>query len=315
MLEEISRVHVEDTVKELLAPGRGDALHHRLNEFTALHKFVVDTLVRRTCVDPILRDKVNHLFVDITPDAVRGKTMTFTMTSGKLVNVSSLKFSNSRNITVPTTLGVILLMKHLNDPFIYWLMGNFSGGALAPPEAAPGTLSKTSKQSIIVSPDASVVGAQHPPASGKRPKLFSSSEDASVSGSRGGPHARTGAVPNSQGVSGPPVPQNSAARSSISETVLQWRACFLSANGAVVAHAHVHPEFVHFHSRRAPPTVVTVFLREVPVRRSDTPYPLGQDEHLCLEKGNPSSSPVPLSSINHSYRLAWRVCDIGYVES
>eukprot|EP00170_Pyropia_yezoensis_P007402 contig_30332_g7425 len=196
---DIPRALVEDTVKELTVSGRGDSLRQRLNEFTALYKYVLDTLVKRQCADPVKREKVNHPYIGITPEAVRGKKVSFTMASGKRWTVTSPTFFNSRNMKIPTTLAVILLMKHTGDPFVHWLIGLFCGGAMAPADVA--------------APAQATAG------------------------------------------------KNKTAR--------------VSDGGRLAT------------------------------------YPFGQHEHLCLEKGNPSTSPVLLGTIDQSYRLAWPVADVG----
>ncbi|KAK1860912.1 hypothetical protein I4F81_003498 [Pyropia yezoensis] len=154
---DIPRALVEDTVKELTVSGRGDSLRQRLNEFTALYKYVLDTLVKRQCADPVKREKVNHPYIGITPEAVRGKKVSFTMASGKRWTVTSPTFFNSRNMKIPTTLAVILLMKHTGDPFVHWLIGLFCGGAMAPADvAAPAQATAGKNKTARVPLDAQV---------------------------------------------------------------------------------------------------------------------------------------------------------------
>lgn len=97
------------------------------------------------------------------------------------------------------------------------------------------------------------------------------------------------------------------------DTLARLNARQLLINGEVVATAEVHPEFDLFHSQPAPSSVLTVFLRDVAVSAGASVYPFGQDEKLCLEKGNPSPVPVLLTAIGQSYRLAWPIADIRYV--
>lgn len=79
----------------------------------------------------------------------------------------------------------------------------------------------------------------------------------------------------------------------------------------VVAEADVHPEFADFHSSPLSSTLVAVFLKRLADGCADVPYPFGEDPALCLEKGNPSIVPVPLSSIGFSYKIAWPIDAIG----
>lgn len=109
---------------------------------------MLDTLVKRACVKPSRRDKINHPYLDMRPDAVRGKRLIFTMASGKRSTVTSPTFSNSRNMTIPTTLGVIIIMKHINDPFVHWPLGVYYGGAMAPAEVMLSSQGATGKAKI-----------------------------------------------------------------------------------------------------------------------------------------------------------------------
>lgn len=78
--------------------------------------------------------------------------------------------------------------------------------------------------------------------------------------------------------------------------------------------ARVPPEMTLFHSKHVSASIVTMFLQDVAADCGNFIYPFGQHEDLCLEKGNPSSSPVSLREIDKSYRLAWPVASIGYAE-
>lgn len=292
MVLEIPRSVVEDTVKELTVPGRDDSLRLRLLEFQALYKFIVDTLVRRACPDALAREKINHPFIDVTPDAVRGKTVVFTMTSGKRMSLNSPTFMNTRAMTTGNTLAVILLMKHLGDPFFLWVLAMFAGGAMAPPDVL-GTMqggAGRGKKQRGGSADGVRRSASPRPGTDKRPRLAHLSGE----GSSTAPAKET--------------PTNSSA-----DAAERLKAGLLLIDGEVVASAELHPEFDVFHSRPAPSSVLTVFLRDVAVNAGAAVYPFGQDEHLCLEKGSPSSSPVLLSAIGRSYRLAWPIADVRYV--
>lgn len=307
---------VEATISELLIRGHGDALRERLNEITMLYKFVIDTLVRRSCEDPILRAKVNHPYIDETPDAVRGKTVSCTMTSGKRVSVKSPTFSNSRNTTTTTTLAVALLMKQMGDTFTQlWLIGVFCGAAIAPPDVgapAPGSIGKSRnlKGNLL---KAGVAGGDE---KNKRPRLTPQPGQEAppriVENTHTDDGGRGAATTPPRGGSAADARTGPVSRDS-TDVAHRLTARFLLCDGKVVAPAELHPEFALFHSRPTPAAVMTVFLREVAAENPDAVYPYGQDEHLCLGKGNPSATPVLLSSIDNSYRLAWLVMDIGYV--
>lgn len=115
----IADLTVQETIKQLSVPTRDDSLRNRLVEFTSLYKYVIDHLVKRSCVDPEMRDTVNHPYVDVTPDAVRGKKVNFLFTKSKRVSVLSPTFRNSRATKVTSSLAVVLLMKHRGDPFFF----------------------------------------------------------------------------------------------------------------------------------------------------------------------------------------------------
>jgi len=106
-------------------------------------------------------------------------------------------------------------------------------------------------------------------------------------------------------------PQSDAATALVDRV----RAVNLLLDGQQVATAHLHPNFTLFHGVDAPPTVVAVFINEVDPGSKEAIYPFGQDNRLCLEKGNPSPTPVLLHSIPTGYRLAWPVASVGYVTS
>jgi len=89
----------------------------------------------------------------------------------------------------------------------------------------------------------------------------------------------------------------------------------LLIDGQRVASAQLHPEFALFHSTEAPPTVVTAFMTCILSGNENAIYPFGQDQRLCIEKGYPSPTPVPLSAIQAGNRVAWPVGSIGYVAS
>lgn len=140
---QIPRVLVEDPAQELQVAGRDDSLRLRLIEVQTLYKFVIDTLAKQACDDPITREKINHPFVDITPNTVRSKVITFTMTSGKRLPMKSPTFMNTRDMTTGSALALILLMKHLGDPFYLWIIGLLFEGPVAPPDAIPSSQRRT----------------------------------------------------------------------------------------------------------------------------------------------------------------------------
>lgn len=292
---EIPQHLVRETVQELMVRGRDNSLRSRLIEFMALFKFVTDTMVKRECTDPVLRDRVDHPYKDLTPDVVRGKTVSLVMASGKRLSSSTPMFRNSREMNTTSALAVVLLMKHLKDPFTLWLIGLFADGAM-PPEKL--LMTKTRGR-----------GRPQLPVSGsKRPRLGDSTTDVAVPSRKhaGDPISAAPAGGNEAAANAPPD-------GSSSSVVNLLGVKSLLAKGDVVASVRVHPEFEHFHSRPAPSAVVTVFVQDIVDGSGSMIYPYGQDEHLCLEKGNPASSPALLSAIDKSYRLAWPIADIGYV--
>lgn len=78
-----------------------------------------------------------------------------------------------------------------------------------------------------------------------------------------------------------------------------------------MAEVDVHPEFANFHSSPLSSTLVAVFLKSLADGCGDVFYPFGEEPAVCLEKGNPSMVPVPLSSIGFSYKIAWPINAIG----
>ncbi|KAK1860640.1 hypothetical protein I4F81_003228 [Pyropia yezoensis] len=139
-----------------MVSGRDSSLRSRLIEFMALFKFVTDTMVKKECTDPVLRDKVDHPYKDLTPDVVRGKTVSFNMASGKRVSSSTPMFRNSREMNTTSALAVVLLMKHLKDPFTLWLIGLFAGGAMPPEKLL------TTKNRARGRPELAVSGVKRP---------------------------------------------------------------------------------------------------------------------------------------------------------
>lgn len=117
---------VVETVREVMRQGADISLRARLMEFTSLYKYVIDTLVKREAPDVALREKVNHPYSHLTPDALRGATVTFKMPGGKApTTVTTPMFNNSHMMTTSSTLAVILFMKHRRDPFFLWLLTLF----------------------------------------------------------------------------------------------------------------------------------------------------------------------------------------------
>lgn len=320
---------VHETIKQLSVPTRDDSLRTRLVEFTSLYKYVIDHLVKRSCVDPEARDKVNHPYLDVTPDVVRGKKVSFLFTKSKRVSVLSPTFRNSRATKSSSSLAVILLMKRRGDPFFLWLLGLFSGGAVAPVDyalaqkggqgsdaegnapAAPASRSKCKKR------------ARESPRKGSRSGLESNdlSTSAAAASSSRNQSVVSGEPPEAKGAVAPPdVPSQTTANDDAAALISAGSArvqaaCQLLSDGKVIGTGTVHPEFDLFHSLPARPSIVTVFLRQVVPGCGDIIYPFGQDAQLCLERGNPSSVAVPLSSIPSGYRIAWPVADVGYVLS
>jgi len=122
---------VKDTRAERHHPHREEFFRNRLLEFVALYKFVVDTLVRKKTQDVRARAKVDHTYLQLTPEAARGATVTFNV-RGKATPFISPAFKKSSIMLNDEYLAVILLMKFQRNRFFMWLLGLFAGGAMAP---------------------------------------------------------------------------------------------------------------------------------------------------------------------------------------
>lgn len=226
------------------------------------------------------------------------------------------------------TLAVILLMKTRRDAFFLWLLAIFAGGARAPavvssmstrPTHGVACTGRSSRKRVrsatrsssppatpggVTSVDQPVTrgaAATFPNLASPPPMASSLSAApgaaASVERPDGGDRGATGRVSADGGV--------------ITHVVRLHAARRLLVGERVVAEADVHPEFADFHSSPLSSTLVAVFLKRLADGCADVPYPFGEDPALCLEKGNPSIVPVPLSSIGFSYKIAWPIDAIG----
>lgn len=144
---------VADTVKELLRNGLDVSLRTRLRDFTSLYKFVIDTLVKREFRDLPQREKVNHTYPSLTPEALRNTTVRFKMPgSTTMLSLTTPTFQNSHCMTVSRTLAIILFMKHQGDAFFLFLLVLFRSGTVAPvevgsaPSASTGSKTKSRKR-------------------------------------------------------------------------------------------------------------------------------------------------------------------------
>lgn len=136
---------VGETVRELLRKGKDVSLRARLMDFTSLYKFVIDTLVRRGASDAAPREKVNHVYQQLTPDALRNVTVKFKMPgSYTMLSLITPTFNNAHSMRVASTLAVVLFMQYQRDPFFLWLLTMFREGFKAPAE--PGTSNKRGRK-------------------------------------------------------------------------------------------------------------------------------------------------------------------------
>lgn len=143
---------VKETRAELCHDHRDDSFRNRLLEFVGLYKFVVDSLVKRKAVHAVARSKVNHTYMQLTPEDARGAKVTFNV-RGKAETFMSPAFKKTSIMINNEYLAVILLMNFKRNPFFLWLLRLFARGALAPKAAddpeAPGAsaipLSKNKK--------------------------------------------------------------------------------------------------------------------------------------------------------------------------
>jgi len=383
---------VKETRAELSHDHREDSFRNRLLEFVGLYKLVVDALVKQKTVHAVARVKVNHTYLQLTPEVSRGATVTFNI-RGKAETFVSPAFKKTGIMINNEYLAVILLMKFKRNPFFLWLLGLFSRGALAPKAAddtaAPaasttqGSKKKKGKKRQRGSPGSPPMvgdngtrssetgrGGQGGLAAASRSGGASGDGSGAVAGAgnaapvgsggrrscmAGGSSRGTGTGGGDLGGGGFPVSQNGqggsvsgglevagvegadlgahrAARGGSggggAGTPAESTPCAndeakalvervgtgtLLIGGQRVAIAEVHPEFSLFHLVEAPPTVLTAFITCIVPGNENAIYPLGQDQRLCLEKGYPSPTPVPLSAIQAGNRVAWPVGSIGYV--
>ena len=305
---EIPDALVQETISELSVPNRPESLRKRLVEFSALYKFVVDTLVERSLSEPPAVP-VSHPYPILTPDALRDLMVKFNLEDKAIEHITPL-LKNSHHMKTSTSLAVVLCMKALKDPFFLWLLGLFSRGAMAPFEttAPSATLggSKSRKRSRSTSLPPTVAGSQR----------HGGATVGDGAAGRGGGVAAAAAPGRETGGrrGGAGVGHADSGSWSFEAVVKELRAGSLMADGRVVATADLHPEWSTHHNSPTPLSVVPCFLRRVADGCGGVTYPFGQDPILCLEKGNPASEPVPLQSISPSYRIAWPVESIGYVQ-
>lgn len=324
----ISSTLVNETVKELSHRGRDVSLRDRLKDFTALYKHVIDTLVKRAIPDEDARKKVNHTYPQLTPEAVRNVSVHYRTPGGSSVMLSTPMFNNSHNMKTTDTLAVILFMKHERDPFFLWVLAQFCAGAKAPPEvvARPRIDNQaTAKKGIkrkrargpgaaAAAPAASTPGGGVINPGGSRGTTdhadgnVEEGAEGAPAGSQGAATPGTTGGDNGDARAGGPRSGTSLPPREVHEHIF---ARSLMSGDRVVATADVHPEFSSFHSGPVPTSVVSCFLLHVEDGCSDVVYPFGQDPALCLEKGNPSATPVTLGSIQRAYKIAWPVAFIG----
>lgn len=209
------------------------------------------------------------------------------------------------------------------------LLGLFSGGAIAPVDYAlahkggQGSYEKLNAPAAPASRSKGKKRARDSPRKGTNSVLESQdgSSCAAAASSLQNHSVVSGERPEAPGVVAPPgVPSQTTANDDTVAFISAGSARVqvagqLLRDGKIVGTGTVHPEFDLFHSFPSRPSIVTVLLQHVVAGCGDIIYPFGQDALLCLERGNPSSVPVPLSSITSGYRIAWPVSDIGYVFS
>lgn len=293
---------IEEIIAEVSAVNRGESLRKKLVRFCALYKYVVDTLVERNNVDDWKQGKADHRYPQLTPEALRGVTVTMKW-EGKVECLSSPMLANSHDMKVPETLAIIGVMKLQKNSFFLWLLGLFARGALSPPDGKPpagfsgrngarkrrrSALPKSAVQESGVSgagPGRSVGGRAETAAASTE----ADSRRAERETSRGGRASRAQAVVDVFG-----------ARSALHD-------------GKIVATVELHPEWSSFHGAPTPLSVVPCFLRQVADGCDSVAYPFGQNPALCLEKGNPAAQPVPLRSVGTSYKIVWPIESVGYV--
>lgn len=288
---------VQETIRELMPTPAFKSPLLPLVSFSQLCKFVVDTLVKRQTEDPNKRDAVDHSFLQLTPEAARGATVNFKNHKGTRVAMESPVFTNSTYAKIDPFLAIVLLQKYERDPFFLWLMGIFAGGARAPKDKSFSS------------------GGPPVPAGtrrrGHKRARGSPNKDADEKSERQGGGRELSARMGDQ-VSGLGAAREVGVVGGI-DTAERLLARHVLHDGKVVASASLHPDMDVFHGKATPLTVVPGFITAVADGCGAVPYPFGQDAALCLEHGNPSVTPVPLSSIGQAYRIAWPARSIGYV--
>lgn len=297
---------IEETIADLSGTDRGDYLRKRLVRFGALYKFVVDTLVDRDNQDGGNSKKADHRYPQLTPEAVRGLTVIMNW-EGKEECIQSPMLGNSHDMKVPDTLAIIAVLKLRRDPFFLWLLGHFSRGAMAQPDAKPpaGASSRGSghKRSRTASRSPAMYGNVATGASGAGPPA------GAVSAAAAGTSADVGSAARSEGEG-----SSDGRRGNRAQSVVELMgARSVTQEGRIVGTVEVHPEWSSFHGAPTPLSVVPCFLREVADGCGAVVYPFGQDATLCLEKGDPAAEPVPLRDVGPAYKIAWPIELFGYV--
>lgn len=294
---DIPETLVQETIRELMPTPAYKSLLLPLVSFSQLCKFAVDTLVKRQTDDPNKRDAVDHSFLQLTPEAARGATVNFKNHKGTRVAVESPVFTNSTYAKIDPFLAIILLQKHERDPFFLWLMGIFARGARAPTDKSflsdgPPVPAGTRRR-----------GHKRPRGSPKKDadENIESPDAGRELGARMGDEGSDMNAIDGVGVVG----RVDIAAHLVARHVLHDR--------KVVASATLHPDMDMFHGKPTPLNVVPGYITAVADGCGNVPYPFGQDSALCLEHGNPSSTPVPLSSVGNAYRIAWLAGSVGYV--
>lgn len=291
---------VEETVAEINAVDRSEPLAKRLVRFGALYKIVFDTLVNMSKDNAGSNEKADHRYPQLTPEAVRGLTVTLNW-EGKKEVITSPLFGNSHDMKLPDNIAIIGVMKVRKEPFFLWLLGLFSRGAIAPPDVKPAAGSpgrsarRKRSRSTSLPPVPPVCGAPGPDGRGE------TSGATTAAGRAAG--TTSGAGETGDGGNG------SRSTAVVAEIVAR----FVMQEGRVVAAAYLHPEWGSFHSAPTPVSVVPGFLREVADGCGGIRYPFWKDPVLCLESRNPAAPPVLLSEVGTSYKIAWPIELVGYV--
>jgi len=285
---------------------------------------ILDTTVKRTVAE---RQKklVDHTNMQLTPQAAMGVTIKL-MYGTEMEVATNPVFGNSRDTRINTTLGPILMMTHKRDTFFLWLLSLFSSGAVAPTTRKDGEAEAVEQATTARrrgrgrkrdrgSPKSKdPADGNEPPVSGWRNEgdgraaVGGRLEETNVLGG----HASVGRSGSGDSAAMGGSGESEAKVGGAVALVEHARARFLWSGGQVVGTADLHPEWTLFHSSPSPTGVVAGFLTSVSEGCGDMPYPFGQDEKLCLEKGYPSATPVPLRPVGSS-KIAWPAGAIGYV--